>query len=179
MNTIASSILSPPDPPPLPRTTRRRRRLVARHERHDVVGPHGGAGRAEAGADRPPAKAKVLVLGAGLSGLVVGYELGKLGYDYQMLEARDRVGGLQWTVRKGTEHTEIGGERQVCTFDEGQYVNVGPWRIPYSHTGVLNYCQELGVPAAGVPQRGRRATTSTTKATPPARCRTSACGCAR
>lgn len=73
-----------------------------------------------------PAKARVLVLGGGLSGLVVGYELGKLGYDYQLLEARERVGGLQWTVRKGSEHTEAGGERPVCTFDEGQYLNVGP-----------------------------------------------------
>ena len=93
-----------------------------------------------------PAKAKVLVLGGGLSGLVVGYELGKLGYDYQLLEARERVGGLQWTVRKGSEHTEAGGERQVCTFDEGLYINVGPWRIPHSHHGVLNYCKELDVP---------------------------------
>jgi monoamine oxidase len=94
-----------------------------------------------------PAKSKVLVLGAGLSGMVVGYELGKLGYDYQILEARERVGGLQWAVKKGSEHTEVnGGERQVCTFDEGQYVNVGPWRIPYSHEAVLNYCRELNVP---------------------------------
>lgn len=93
-----------------------------------------------------PGKGKVLVLGAGLSGLVVGYELSKLGYDFQMLEARDRVGGLAWTVRKGSEHTEISGERQVCNFDDGQYVNVGPWRIPFSHTGVLNYCKELNVP---------------------------------
>jgi monoamine oxidase len=93
-----------------------------------------------------PEKAKVLVLGAGVSGLVVGYELGKLGYDFRILEARDRVGGLTWTVRRGSEHTEINGERQVCTFDEGQYVNVGAWRIPYTHTGVLNYCKELGVP---------------------------------
>jgi monoamine oxidase len=92
-----------------------------------------------------PAKTRVLVLGAGLSGLVAGYELGKLGYDVQVLEARERVGGLSWTVRKGSEHTEVGGERQVCTFDEGQYVNVGPWRIPYSHTGVLDYCKDLGV----------------------------------
>ena len=30
---------------------------------------------------------------AGTSGLTVGYELGKLGYDYQVLEARDWVGG--------------------------------------------------------------------------------------
>ena len=94
-----------------------------------------------------PAKSKVLVLGGGLSGMVVGYELGKLGYDYQLLEARDRVGGLQWAVKRGHEHTEVGsGERQVCRFDEGQYFNAGPWRIPYSHTAVLNYCRELNVP---------------------------------
>jgi monoamine oxidase len=94
-----------------------------------------------------PARSKVLILGGGLSGMVVGYELGKLGYDYQVLEARERVGGLQWSVRKGAEHTEVnGGERQVCTFDEGLYVNVGPWRIPYSHEAVLNYCRELNVP---------------------------------
>jgi monoamine oxidase len=94
-----------------------------------------------------PAKSKVLVLGGGLSGMVVAYELGKLGYDYQVLEARERVGGLQWAVKKGSEHTEVnGGERQVCTFDEGQYINVGPWRIPYSHEAVLNYCRELKVP---------------------------------
>jgi len=106
---------------------------------------------AEAAGQRPllsgrPSRASVLVLGAGVSGLVVAYELGRLGYDYRVLEARDRVGGVAWTVRRGTEHTETGGERQVCTFDSGLYVNVGAWRIPYTHTGVLNYCRELGVP---------------------------------
>lgn len=107
---------------------------------------------AEAAGQRPalsgrPAKAKVLILGAGTSGLVVAYELGKLGYDYQLLEARDRVGGIVWSVHKGATHTEIdGGERQICTWDDGQYVNVGAWRIPHSHTGVLGYCRELGVP---------------------------------
>jgi monoamine oxidase len=105
----------------------------------------GAAGQRPALSGRP-ARNKVLVLGAGVSGLVVAYELGKLGYDCQLLEARDRVGGLAWTVRRGTEHTEIGGERQVCRFDAGLYVNVGAWRIPYTHTGVLNYCRELGVP---------------------------------
>jgi monoamine oxidase len=105
----------------------------------------GQAGERPALTGRPRA-ARVLVLGAGISGLVVGYELGKLGYDFRILEARDRIGGLTWTVRRGSEHTEIGGERQVCTFDEGQHVNVGAWRIPYTHTGILNYCKELGVP---------------------------------
>lgn len=93
-----------------------------------------------------PRRSRVLVLGAGVSGLVIGYELGKLGYDYHILEARDRVGGLAWTIRRGTEHTETGGERQVCAFDDGLYVNVGAWRIPFTHTGVLNYCRELNVP---------------------------------
>ncbi|MGD9903287.1 MAG: flavin monoamine oxidase family protein [Vicinamibacterales bacterium] len=93
-----------------------------------------------------PSRNKVLILGAGTSGLVVAYELGKLGYDYHVLEARDRVGGIAWSVRRGATHTEIDGETQTCTWDEGQYVNVGAWRIPHSHTGVLGYCQELGVP---------------------------------
>jgi monoamine oxidase len=93
-----------------------------------------------------PRKAKVVILGAGVSGLTIAYELGKLGYDCRILEARDRVGGLAWTVRRGSTHTEIDGERQLCDFDAGLYVNVGPWRIPYSHTGVLNYCRELQVP---------------------------------
>lgn len=92
--------------------------------------------------------ARVVILGAGLSGMTAGYELSKLGYVVNILEARDRVGGVNWTVRKGATHTEVGagGETQVCTFDEGQYVNGGPWRIPHWHTGVLDYCKELGVP---------------------------------
>src|SRR5438093_6731724 len=53
---------------------------------------------------RPPAT-KVIVLGAGLSGLVTAYELGKLGYQVRVLEARGRVGGLNWTVRGGSAHT--------------------------------------------------------------------------
>src|ERR1051325_6132787 len=93
-----------------------------------------------------PAANKVLILGAGISGLVVAYELSELGYDFHILEARDRVGGINWTIRRGTEHTEVDGARQVCAFDEGLYLNAGPWRIPYTHTGVLNYCKELGVP---------------------------------
>jgi monoamine oxidase len=93
-----------------------------------------------------PDRGRVLVLGAGLSGLTVGYELGKLGYDYRILEARERVGGVNHTIRRGTEETEMGGERQVCDYDEGLYFNAGPWRIPHTHTGILGYCKELGVP---------------------------------
>jgi monoamine oxidase len=88
---------------------------------------------------------RVVVLGGGLSGLIVAHELNKLDYDCRVLEARDWTGGLMWTVRRGAEHTEIGGERQVCDFAEGQYINVGAWRIPDSDAGILGYCKELGV----------------------------------
>jgi monoamine oxidase len=95
-----------------------------------------------------PNGTRVIVLGAGVSGLTVCYELAKLGYNVHILEARDRVGGVNWTLRRGATHTEIGpgGETQVCNFDEGLYHNGGPWRLPYFHTGVLGYCKELGVP---------------------------------
>jgi monoamine oxidase len=94
-----------------------------------------------------PQGTRVVILGAGVSGLVVGYELNKLGYDYQILEARDRVGGLSWSVKRGMGHTELGpgGEAQVCDFDEGQYFNAGPWRLPNDHHGILGYARELGV----------------------------------
>jgi monoamine oxidase len=92
-----------------------------------------------------PRNAKVIILGAGVSGLTLAYELSRLGYDFHILEARDRVGGLNWTIRNGATHTEIGGESQTCKWDRGLYVNAGPWRIPYTHTGLLNYCKELGV----------------------------------
>jgi monoamine oxidase len=103
------------------------------------------------GAQRPKLQGRapgtrVLVLGAGISGLTVGYELSKLGYDYRVLEARDWVGGLCWTVTGGESHTENGGETQVCRFDEGLYFNAGAWRLPHADTGVLGYCAELGVP---------------------------------
>ena len=95
-----------------------------------------------------PNGTKVIILGAGVSGMTVGYELGKLGYNVRILEARDRVGGVNWSLRRGATHTEIGagGETQVCNFDEGLYHNGGPWRLPHWHTGVLGYCKELGVP---------------------------------
>ncbi|MEE2638358.1 MAG: FAD-dependent oxidoreductase [Acidobacteriota bacterium] len=95
---------------------------------------------------RAPTNTRVLVLGAGISGLTVGYELGSLGYDCHVLEARDWVGGLCWTIKRGASHTEVDGERQVCAFDDGLYLNAGAWRLPHADRGVLDYCAELGVP---------------------------------
>jgi monoamine oxidase len=77
--------------------------------------------------------------------MCAAYELGKVGYDCTILEARDRAGGRCWTVRRGTQETEIGGETQVAAFDEDVYFNSGPTRIPQHHI-TLDYCKELGVP---------------------------------
>jgi monoamine oxidase len=88
---------------------------------------------------------KVVILGAGMAGLVTAYELGKAGYDCVVLEAKDRVGGRNWTVRGGTTMTDLDGNTQTARFARGQYLNAGPARLPQSHI-TLDYCRELGVP---------------------------------
>jgi monoamine oxidase len=81
-----------------------------------------------------------------VAGLCAAYELGKLGYTCTLLEARARPGGRNWTIRRGTEETEIGNPKQVCSFDEGLFCNGGPMRIPHHHTTTLGYCREFGIP---------------------------------
>ena len=88
---------------------------------------------------------KVVILGAGVAGLSAAYELGKAGYDVAVLEARDRVGGRNWTIRRGARLDMTDGSRQVCEFDQNLYFNAGPARIPSAHQAVLGYCRELGV----------------------------------
>lgn len=88
---------------------------------------------------------KVIVLGAGLSGLVTAMELTKKGYKVEVIEARDHSGGRCQSARKGKVIEEVGGERQECGFEHGQYLNIGPWRIPAEHKAVIYYCRELGV----------------------------------
>jgi monoamine oxidase len=88
---------------------------------------------------------RVLILGGGLSGLTLAYELGKVGYDCRVLEARARPGGRCFTVRRGTV-SEEDGPGQTAAFDEGLYFNAGPMRIPYHHGTTLGYCRELQVP---------------------------------
>jgi monoamine oxidase len=88
---------------------------------------------------------RVLVLGAGLTGLTVAYELGKLGYQCEVLEARARPGGRVHTIRRGTA-SEEDGPPQVAAFDEGLYFNCGAMRIPHHHRTTFEYCRELQVP---------------------------------
>lgn len=89
--------------------------------------------------------ASVVVLGSGLAGMVAAYELTKAGYKVQVLEFQDRPGGRNYTVRGGDVIKELGGAQQQVRFAPGNYLNPGPWRIPYHHQALLHYCQELGV----------------------------------
>jgi monoamine oxidase len=88
----------------------------------------------------------VVILGGGIAGLVSAYELGKLGYKCTLLEARDRVGGRNWTVRSGTKINFTDGLSQTCEWEEGNYQNFGPGRLPSIHTTMLGYCREFSIP---------------------------------
>jgi monoamine oxidase len=92
-----------------------------------------------------PKGASVLVLGAGLAGMTAALELRKAGYQVQVLEFNNRAGGRNWTLRGGDRFSELGGATQTCEFAEGLYINPGPWRIPYHHRALLDYCRRLDV----------------------------------
>ncbi len=88
----------------------------------------------------------VVILGAGISGLVAAYELSKAGYDCTILEATERAGGRNLTVRGG-DLLEESDSRQNVQFGSRPdlYANMGPARIPYHHRTILAYCKEFGV----------------------------------
>jgi monoamine oxidase len=88
---------------------------------------------------------KVVILGGGIAGLTTAYELGKAGYDCTILEARGRTGGRNFTVRGGTEQTDLDGYTQKAQFSKDIYMNAGPARIAQWMV-TLDYCRELGVP---------------------------------
>ena len=82
------------------------------------------------GSGRTYAPRRVAVLGAGLAGLVAGYELTKAGHEVTLLEAQSRPGGRVLTLR---------------TFDDGLYADAGAARIPDDHEWVLRYVKEFGL----------------------------------
>jgi monoamine oxidase len=89
--------------------------------------------------------ASVLILGAGVAGMTAALELSRAGYKVQVLEYNARVGGRSWTLAGGDTYTELGGATQRCEFSPGNYINPGPWRIPWHHHGLIHYCHEFGV----------------------------------
>src|SRR5271169_3161568 len=92
-----------------------------------------------------PKGASVIVLGAGLAGMTTAIELERAGYKVSVLEYNLRPGGRNWSLRGGDVYTELGGATQRCEFGPGLYLNPGPWRIPYHHYAILDYCRRFGV----------------------------------
>ncbi len=78
-----------------------------------------------------PAK-KVLILGAGMAGLVAAYELSKASHDVTVLEARTRPGGRVHTLHE--------------PFSDGLFAEAGAARIPDNHDLTLKYVKELALP---------------------------------
>ncbi len=69
---------------------------------------------------------RVVVVGAGLAGLVAAFELARQGHEPIVLEAQNRVGGRIYTLR---------------SFAPGLYAEAGGMRIPKAHDLTLEYCR--------------------------------------
>jgi len=96
----------------------------------------------------PPGKGRrIVIIGAGIAGMVLAWELRKAGYTPLILEARLRPGGRNWSLRRGDSVMETDSVQRIA-WDAGphMYFNPGPARLPYHHTGILSYCRELDVP---------------------------------
>ncbi len=74
---------------------------------------------------------RIVVIGAGLSGLTAGYELLRAGHDVTVLEARMRPGGRVLTIRD--------------PFAEGLYAEAGATRIPDNNSWTLHYVNHFGL----------------------------------
>ena len=74
---------------------------------------------------------RVIVLGAGLSGLSAAYVLNAAGHDVVVLEARPRPGGRVYTVRD--------------PFPDGLYAEFGATRISDTNDWVMKYVSEFGL----------------------------------
>lgn len=79
-----------------------------------------------------PAGPRVLVLGAGMAGLVAAYELERRGYRVEVLEGGPRIGGRVHTHRFGPG-------------PGAPAVELGAMRIPTHHRHTLEYIRLLGL----------------------------------
>ena len=113
--------------------------MTERYTRRDFLGQLASAAAAVAagGGITPvaargrPAK-RVILVGAGITGLCAAYELSALGHDVTVLEAQPQPGGRVYTLR--------------APFADGLYAEAGASRIPTSHDLTLGYARQFGLP---------------------------------
>ncbi len=96
----------------------------------DGMGPGDGVDDRN-GADVEGQSVDVIVVGAGLSGLVAAYELVRAGYNVKVLEARNEAGGRARTLRE--------------PFDDGLIAEAGAARVPPDHDRTLGYIDHFGI----------------------------------
>ena len=92
---------------------------------------------------RASSSKRIVIVGAGVAGLVLAYELVQRGADVELWEASERPGGRNLTVRTGDVIAEKGHPEQECRLPEGSYFNAGPGRISHQHRAVLHYCKKF------------------------------------
>lgn len=70
---------------------------------------------------------RIVIIGAGLAGLVAAFELTRAGHDVTVLEARSRAGGRVQTLRE--------------PFADGLYAEAGAMFVPSAHFLTIKYCR--------------------------------------
>jgi monoamine oxidase len=76
--------------------------------------------------------ARVIVVGAGMAGLVAASELARAGHDPVLIEAQQRVGGRVLTLRE--------------PFAPGLWAEAGAMRLPQSHRLTMALIERFGLP---------------------------------
>lgn len=77
------------------------------------------------GLESAPRPKTIVIVGAGMAGLVAAYELKRAGHEPIILEAQQRVGGRLQTYRE--------------PFSDGLYAEAGGMRLPKSHALTMAY----------------------------------------
>ncbi|MEI5909271.1 flavin monoamine oxidase family protein [Bacillus spongiae] len=84
------------------------------------------------GLEKTQVPKKIIIVGAGMAGLVSASLLKQAGHHVTILEASERVGGRVYTMR--------------APFREGQHLEAGAMRIPDTHLLTLEYIKKFQLP---------------------------------